>query len=224
LYWIDPNGGSYDDAFEAYCNMDLLGGGWTLVAVYGDGDRPQAFTGNQYPRPGAANYGSVSGQIFTANANTDGITNYSIDAAELYDRSSREVIFYAGGAVDNWLRITLPVGCNFFDGSSTCAENTLGPFSVYQSNGSLLTASGYACTTANAQEPFQTDPADEMGLQLLDGIETTANHCASTASVTGVGNDGRLFSTGEGSNGQNWGGGVNSSWAAAGVPGAILIR
>ncbi|MDE0883852.1 MAG: hypothetical protein OSB21_14770, partial [Myxococcota bacterium] len=84
--------------------------------------------------------------------------------------------------------------------------------------------SGYACTTANAQAPFQNDLADEMGLQLLDGLDDTADHCASTASVTGIGNDGRLFSTGEGSSGQNWGGGLTSSWAAAGVPGALLIR
>ncbi|XP_078358073.1 uncharacterized protein LOC144642848 [Oculina patagonica] len=33
LYWIDPNGGSTDDSFQAFCDMDTEHGGWTLVAT-----------------------------------------------------------------------------------------------------------------------------------------------------------------------------------------------
>jgi hypothetical protein len=50
IYWIDPNGGSTDDAFQVHCEMNLGGGGFTLIATLSnvDGQRGWSLTSPRF--------------------------------------------------------------------------------------------------------------------------------------------------------------------------------
>ncbi|MBN2724424.1 MAG: hypothetical protein JXR95_10170 [Deltaproteobacteria bacterium] len=232
-YIIDTDGAGPNPAFYTWCDMETEGGGWTMVVYYGYGYwRPVNFT-NSYPRPGGSFYHSLATSetfpqtMFQDDANNASIAAVSIDASQLYSLSGGEFLAYVGGSTDDYITGVLPTDCNYFDHNSLCMENTYGPFTVYNSDGSVFTEDAYACTTAANITPFEADPYNEFGLHIIDGQDTKTNHCNSGTATTGHQGYGRLFTTFEGNNSPFWYYGVHSHWNSSGVynqNGAIFIR
>ena len=226
VYPIDPGGAG---PFNAHCEMELAGGGWTLVAINGLDDRPDYWSDNDYPRPGASRYGDigrVSRDIARTTAGDDEeINNYSIDAQSLFEQSSGEVLAYVGGSTTDFITVELPQNCNFFDGSSICEHNSYTELTIYHSDGSVLTDQGQACTTGAGL--IDGDIYDEFGLHLLEGTSVDSHHCANTDSTMGHFELGRLYTTFESSQGAYWDAGVHGHWREEGddsQPGFLLLR
>src|SRR6185503_15361126 len=121
------------------------------------------------------------------------------------------------GVTDDYVTVTLPATCNFFDGTTYCQESVYQAGALKSSSGTTLTLNTYACTTAANTSPFGADPFNEFGLHLLDGIDTSAPyHCYQSASVLGFQDQGRLFTSFNDSGGGYWTSGVHSYWSESG--------
>ena len=225
LFWLDPDGGQITNAFQTWCEMQLAGGGWTLLTVIGTDARPTQFTGGTSPRAGATFYGKANaavGDILATTKNNTGMVHFSVQGKALFENSvGREVMAYAAGDADDYLLLALPKSCNPFDPAVSCSENTITGLKLTDSAGKVVTANGQMCTAIG-------DPCayNEVGFHLLDGAD---NHgsclCHQTGAGTGTQGLGRMWTTFHRADGGHWGNGIHSAWKGSmDQPGALLIR
>ncbi len=227
VYPIAPDG---DDPINAYCEMELAGGGWTLVVINGTDGRPFRWSQNDYPRPGASYYGNHVAMLDDVDAIQSGAANahnYSIDAEVLFEESGREFLTFVGGSTTDYVTGELPAECNFFDGSQICEENTYTGLTVYDSDGAVVTDEAQACTTEAGLHP--EDSFDEFGLHLVVGTQQDTFHCfGSEGSPVGHQDWGRIYTTFEGGeHDHHWHTGVHSHWNDDGElnqAGFLLLR
>ncbi|MFT6160379.1 MAG: hypothetical protein ACJAZO_001264 [Myxococcota bacterium] len=170
LYWIDPNGGSTTDAYQAWCDMTTDNGGWTLVMNVAPADGNSVGFNNQTFWTSDLPFGLISSR-FTNDFKSPAA--YGLAASELMIQS---VGTGGSGEIRGWRRWPM---------------NSIRNFDSFFATGIPAVHSTDSCETGAASAVFlgTSDPADDIlrqGSCLYADVNPSSSGAGDTIRLTTI--------------------------------------